>query len=323
MTLGTTNVADYTQIGYDRQAFYFSANMFDSATFNVFQYAEVQAANKATMEAGGAVTPIHATNFTANGGLVDTVQPVMTDAHFYSGPNAEFLINSFDFNFGGGGCSSSCSGVVVWAFNFAAASITGLIIPTTSYSLAPLANQPGCSTGCIETIDPRISGTPVYRNGLISFALETAAMNSTRIVPSIFWGQVSPQLNDSAQITGGSVFQSGYYVHQNDAATSFGALMPDNDGDLFMVFELMGSSINPEVVYTSRRVTFTLGLFHDGGLILRKGDAPTSNTRWGDYEAASFDGYSTDKVWFSGQYSASNGDWSTFIGKDQYNTSSN
>jgi hypothetical protein len=112
------------------------------------------------------------------------------------------------------------------------------------------------------------------------------------------------------------LFQQGYYFYSGDGTASFGALMPDSDGDLFMVFEFMNSSTNPEVAYTARRVTFSPGSFHDGGIVLKAGAAPTSNSRWGDFEATSFDG--AGNVWFAGEYSASNADWSTYIGRDAF-----
>jgi len=88
------------------------------------------------------------------------------------------------------------------------------------------------------------------------------------------------------------------------------------------VFEFMSSTSNPGVAYTARRVAFPFGSFHDGGIFLRSGDAPTTDGRWGDFEATSYDGLTKDNVWFAGEYAPTsgprNGDWSTFIGKDKF-----
>ena len=51
MSVGTTNVADFTMIGLNGQAVYFSANMF-AQDGSSYAYAEVFEANKAKMEAG-------------------------------------------------------------------------------------------------------------------------------------------------------------------------------------------------------------------------------------------------------------------------------
>ena len=158
--------------------------------------------------------------------------------------------------------------------------LTAVGVNTAIYALAPSANEPGCSY-CIETLDTRISGTPVYHNGLISFALETGVNNGSQIVPGILWGQVNAFLNDDGTLNTASLFQNGYYAYTADYAASFGALMTDADGDLYMVFEFMGSSANPGVAYTARRATYAPGAFHDGGYYLRVGDAPPFDFRWG------------------------------------------
>ncbi len=324
MSLGTTNAADYTQFGFDQQAIYFSGNMFNQAG-SAYEYAEIFGATKSTMENGQGVTAFGFSGLFVSSStkvLVDTVQPVEAQlASKYDGPRGGLFINSWNINgdpFGDNCFSTACHGLSIWTLTKPGTSSTGLtfaFVNSATYILPPAADEPGC-TQCIETLDTRISGTPPYRNGLISFALETGINNGSQVVPGIFWGQIAPQMNDSGTLTGAVLFQQGYYFYSGDGTASFGALMPDADGDLFMVFEFMNSSTNPEAAYTARRVTFSPGLFHDGGFILRKGDAPTSNSRWGDFEATSFDG--AGNVWFAGEYSASNADWSTYIGRDAF-----
>jgi len=186
-------------------------------------------------------------------------------------------------------------------------------VDSANYVLPPNADQPG-SPASVATLDTRISGTPIYHNGLISFALETNINNGTQNVAGILWGQVAPQLNDDGTLASASLYQQGYYYYSGTGSAYFGALMPDADGDLFMVFEFSNNSFDPGVAYVTRRVAFPPGKFHDNGLFLKTGEAATTNTRWGDYEATSYNGPSNDKVWFAGEYSASNGDWSTYIG---------
>ena len=319
MSLGTTNAADYTQFGFDEQAIYFSGNMFNQAG-TAYVYAEVLGANKVNMEKGLAVTAFGFFNLTVGGTPVDTVQPMESESNKGGGARAGLFINSFNINFGGGQCFFGCSGLVVWAManpGKATTFLTGIVVGSPGYSLPPNSDEPGC-TGCIESLDTRISATPVYHDGLISWALETGVNNGTQVVPGILWGQVEPTLNDAGALTGAFVLQAGYYFYGGDGSASFAALMPDVDGNLFMVFEFMNSFINPEVAYVARRETFALGAFHDNGFVLRGGDAPTFDGRWGDYEATSYDGFATDAVWMAGEYSAANGDWSTFMGRDVF-----
>jgi hypothetical protein len=326
MSNGTINAADYTQFGFDSQAIYFSGNMFDQSG-SFFQYAEVFAANKATMETGSAVTAHGFFSLTVCSAvcvLVDTVQPVEAEAHSYSGPTAGLFVNSFNMSGDpfGNNCSAGvgCHGLAVWAIANPASttpSISGVVVSTsTNYVLAPSADEPGCPQ-CVDTLDTRISATPPYHNGLISFALETGTNNGTQVVPGIFWGQISPVLSAIGAITGATVFQKTIYSSTGDTANSFGALMADDDGNLFMVFDRMSSTTNPGIRYASRRATDALNRF-GLSIVLKSGLSATLDSRWGDYGASSYDGFSGDHVWFSAEYSPSNHDWSTFIGEDRY-----
>jgi hypothetical protein len=314
MALGTTNAADYTQFGFDQTAIYFSGNMFNR-NGTIYEYAESFSALKSSMEAGLAVSAFGFTGFTANGVLVDTVQPVENETS--SGPGAGLLINSFNGNGDGThDCvSTACSGVVVWAIanpGTASASLTGVIVPTSStYINPPQADQPGC-TACIETIDTRITGTPVYQVGSISFALETAINNATQNVPGIFWGLVQPTIS-GGKITGATINLNGTYAFSGDRAASFGALMQTKTGNLLMVFDTMSSTLAPSIMYATR-LTTDIGGF-EPAKFLKKSLVATSNSRWGDYEATSYDGIATNNVWFASQFSGTTGDWATFIGK--------
>ena len=101
-------------------------------------------------------------NFNSGGTAVDTVQPVNNLA---DRPRAEFAVNSYNYNFGGGSCGTSCNGLVLWAFanaipaaGGASASMSSVLVPTGINYTAPMsAVQPGCTTGSclIETDDTR------------------------------------------------------------------------------------------------------------------------------------------------------------------------
>jgi len=309
----TTCAADFTEFGFDQTAIYFSGNMFtqDGSTF---MYAETFSALKSTMEAGSTnVSTYGFFDLMANGIAVDTIQPVENEAS--SGPGVGLLINSFDMN----GDSThdcaltACSGLVVWAIanpGRSTASITSVVVSTTTYIAPPQADEPGCR-GCIATNDTRISGTPVYQQGLISFAINTGLNNGTQVVPAIFWGQVNPAISGGT-ITGATIFQSGRLHFSGDRAAFFGALMATSSGNLLMVFDTTSNTINPSIMYATRRTTDTQGKF-ESAIYLKQATTHTNDQRWGDYEAASYDGSSTNNTWFSSQYS--NGDWATYIGK--------
>ncbi|HYK86781.1 MAG TPA: hypothetical protein VEV19_15535 [Ktedonobacteraceae bacterium] len=321
MSLGTTNAADYTQFGFDAHAIYFNANMFNKKG-TAYVYDELFAANKKKMENGQSVTAFGFSHLAVNGVLVDTVQPTEGEFPTYAGPPAAVFVNTFNMNgdTSGHDCfTTACNGIVVWGMMNPGTkneTLTGFEVSTPSYISPPNADQPGC-TQCIETIDTRITATPVFNNGQVSWSIDTALTNSTQVVPGILWGQVVPQIVNG-QLVGASLYQSGYFGFEGDQDASFGAMMPDLNGNLIMVYDTMSSTLNPSIAFTGRRATFPLGSFHDAGKFLKKGVAPTLDSRWGDYEATSYDGFSTDHIWMSSQYSGANQDWATFIGETQF-----
>jgi hypothetical protein len=316
MALGTTNNADYTQFGFDAHTVSFTGNMFNQQG-TAFVYAEAQFADKKAMEAGTPVTPVAFIGFSANGVLLDTVQPVETETPVASDPGVQYLVNSFNGNgdpFGDDCFNTACHGFVVWAYHATTRTISGTVAESASYLVPPNADEPGC-TQCIETIDARITGTPVYSIGadrpLISFGIGTALFNGTQTVAGILWGQIQPSLSGGS-LTEASIYQEGHIVYAGDRAVSFPAVMQDIDGNLFMVFDTMSHTLNPSIMVTKQLEGDPLGTLRTP-VLLKQGLARTFDARWGDFEATSYDGFSTNHVWVASQYSGSNHDWATFI----------
>lgn len=309
MRMGTTNVADFAQIGLDATAFYFGGNMFD-VTGSVFKYDEIFAANRALMEAGRPVTPRGLKDITFGSTLVDTLQPVLVEG---TSPAAGLFIASSNIKSGGGNCLTGCTGVQVFAMANALGSptLTSTTATTMTYALAPLADQPTCLL-CIETFDTRISATPVYAGGLITFALETGASNGSSVVPAIMWGQVKPVLSGNV-ITGATTTQNGLLSFAGDQAASFGAMMPDAANNMLMVFDSMSSKLGPSIEFATRLSTDPAGMLQPPA-ILKHAQNHTNDSRWGEYAATGYEGATTNRIWISSQYAGRNADWSTYIG---------
>lgn len=335
MTFGTTNVADYTQMGFDSMAIYLSGNMF-SQDGSAYEYAEVLSVNKSQMENGQTTHTYGFTGLSYNGTLMDTVQPVQTESR-HQGPQAEFFLSTYNINSGGGECGTGCSGLVVWAFSNPIAFASGGANPvlsavqvgTPNYSLPPQASEPGCAN-CIETLDTRISATPHYRGGFLYGAIATGFTNSSNTnVAAILWFQVHPVLNHGASpctlcttISGATTMeQDGYFLDQANGNQSdfFPALMTDAEGNMYMIYDTMSSSLNPTISYTARRVTEQPNTFPDAGHVLITSSVPTNNSRWGDYSAMNYDGPGNDHIWMAAEYATASGDWGTHIAAMQYN----
>ncbi|MDQ2714371.1 MAG: hypothetical protein M3Z08_05635 [Chloroflexota bacterium] len=320
MTLGTTNVADYTQFGFNKDSVALTANMFNQAG-SAYVYAETFFANKHKMETGAPVTANFFTHFAVGSVLLDTVQPVETITPTNMDPGVEYLVNTFNINgdpFGNDCFSTACQGFVTWAYDASTNTISGSLvlpqIPNPTYISPPNADQPGCFQ-CVETIDTRITGTPVYSigsgNGLISFSIDTAVNNGVSVVPGILWGQIQPSLSGGA-LFNAYLFQGSYLNFSGDRDASFGAMMQDKNGRLVMVFDTMSADLNPSIMVTERLKNDPLNNLRPPSFLI-KGTVATFNTRWGDYEAASYDGFSTNHIWVAAQYSI--GDWATFIAR--------
>jgi hypothetical protein len=338
---GFTN--DYTQIGLDSSGFYYDVNLYD-ITGSTFEEAEFAAMPKRLMEAGaGFGYSIFTGPFWCNVVCinVDTVHPVMTET-MNTGPRGEVLISLWNDCSGcntastrgdpeGNDCNvNACTGGVAWLVS-GVDSPGGVVVVTESrFSggwaelLPPGGDVPGC-VGCLETLDSRISGTPVYSSGWVLYAFETRFNNGTQNVPGIAVEQLQIGMTDQnagcavnncASIDGANTFllQSADQVYGGDGDASFGALMPNNNGDWIMVFEFNSGSADPGVAYVARRATFHPLGFHDSGIYL-SGGACANTGRWGDYEAASYTGFFKDQIWIAGEYATAGCDWATAIGR--------
>jgi hypothetical protein len=344
--------ADFTQIGLNRDAVYFSSNMFGPFDLIHFGfYAEVFEANKANMERGqGGFTADGFFNMRASGPgvtaatgpfLADTLQPALNIDN--SGGSGEVFVDTLDGPdpVTGHFCSSaadSCSGIAVWRMTNPighdrggrAPVLTATTVASKPYAFSPPADQPSCNR-CVDALDLRFTATPVIRGGVLYGAFETALNNGTQTVPSIEWAQIG--LSGSER----NSTQTGYYSLSGDTAVSFPALMPDGHGNVVMLFERMSQTVFPETRYIVKSAE---GNFSGTGTLLKAGEdsyrpqlcgtlqqvnpppAPKSRfiCRWGDFSATSFDG--AGGIWFAGEYANTlnlgapqNGrNWGTWIG---------
>lgn len=326
--IGTENlVADYTQLGINRDAVYFSSNMFAADTLG-FAYSELFEANKAKMERGqGGFTADGFFNLRANGPglnantgpfLADTMNPALNlDG---SAGGAEVFVDLLDGPdpVSGHGCTSaadSCKGLILWKMTNPvghdrggrAPVLTGTYVSNIKpYVFSPPADQPSCNH-CVDVLDLRVTATPIVRDGSVYAAWETAINNGTQIVPGIEWAQVRISNAGAA----GSA-QSGYYNFSGDTAVSFPALMPDGQGNVVMLFELMSHNVFPQTRYVIKQSGE--GNFAGQGVLIKAGESsyrpelcgiPTAAggipvCRWGDYSASSFDGQGG--IWVAGEY---------------------
>jgi hypothetical protein len=200
-----------------------------------------------------------------------------------------------------------------------APTLTGSYVATAPFLVSRPADQPSCKQ-CIDVLDLRLTATPVIRNGVAYGAWETATNGGSDTSPGIEWGAIN--LTNNASTT-------NYYSFSGGEAASFGTLMPDSQGGLTMLFEHMSQKVFPETRYITKAATDAN--FVGAGNLLKAGESNYRPTlcggaipvcRWGDFEAASFDG--AGHIWFAGEYAnqfqgvstppAFGRNWGTWIG---------
>jgi len=229
---------------------------------------------------------------------------------------AGLFVASQNIKGGGGNCVHGCKGIYAFAMAnpLTAPALTDVMAKSPLYMLAPLADQPNCAA-CVETFDTRISATPVYAGGLITFALESGVSNGTQVVPGVYWGQLKPVLS-GATMHNAFLKQTGVVSFSGDQAASYGALMPDGADNVIMAFDTMSSTLAPGIEYAGRLASDPAGTFSTP-IFVRHGSR-TFDTSWGEYGATSYEGTATNKIWFAAEYGNTNGDWATRIASTHF-----
>lgn len=303
---------------------------------------------KASIYSGGGYSLAIFNLPTYGGILIDSIQPVNVQSRSDK-PRAIFGVSTFNVNFGGGQCSVApgCNGLVVWAWSNVlprsgspGLQWSGVVISTPSnYNLPPNASQPG-GPNTVASNDPRISSTVYYQAGTMWAVTVT---NNGQGNPGLLAWQIRPTLADRPAdkdpctatpvqgwcpvVTAATVEQEiGYDIGTSAFGAYFGAITPDPERNIVMVFNFSGTNYYPSTAYVANRVTQAWGVWHDSGTFLRNGMAYYPYYRWGDYTAGTNDildpvtgsGSTTPGIWFMGMYSRSDGRWGTAIGRVGY-----
>ncbi|HEX7836987.1 MAG TPA: proprotein convertase P-domain-containing protein [Kofleriaceae bacterium] len=297
---------DYPKMGLWREAYTFTYNLFSTTAF---LGADVCAADRATMLAGGTATQVCFTTSNQFGGLLaaDSDGPNLPPA-CEPQPILTFGTNVLDvwkLQSGFGGCP--------------AASLTG----PTAISVAaftPLCNggtcvvQPG-TTNQLDSLADRPMNRLVYRN----FTDHEALLVTHSVTAGTGGGIRWYELRNTAGTP--TVFQQGTYA-PDSAFRWMSSATFDGSGDIGMGFSISSSAINPSVRYTGRLVGDALGTMGQGeGTIVSGTGSQTGNlTRWGDYSSMNIDPSDDCTFWYTQEYMGASGsfNWRTRIGSFKF-----
>lgn len=332
---------DFPMLGFDDQTIYLGLNWFPLGSPPTNWTLLLP---KARIYKGLGFSYNQFVNLSYGGVLLDTLHPV-TLLGGAEHPRAGFLLASFNINFGGTQCRTGCNGLVLIGLSntlVVAGSPgyewSGVVIPTANTYFFPAnANQFG-SPFSVDTGDVRIGGNPVYHAGLISAALNT---NGSDGRAHHLWFQVRPFLNDNnprctgayankcPQVTAAELVNEDCYFcgggFNTNGSSFYATIVPDNGGNLTMVFNLSDDNTYPGTAYASRRVTQGKNLMHDAGIYMCGGSSANLSGRMGDYTAAVGDitSANANTMWFSGMHMAGSNAWSSCIGKNGFTSAVN
>jgi hypothetical protein len=321
---GIFPLPDFPRLGQDRQAIYLASNIFNTPTS--YQWEEVLALPKAQLYACSGFSFNFFFNLTVGGVATDTTQPANV---FAAGddPRSEYLVTSFNINFGGGGCSSApCNGLEVWALHspLSSPTLTGTFIATTNnYSLPPNASQPGGSHD-VDTGDTRISGMAMYNAGSIYASINATNGSTCKAILYQIQPFVTAGGANDGKIAGARILNE--IVHSNTTFdTYYATQQPDTEGNVTYAWNFSNSGTFPSLIFSSRRAAQSVGTEPDGGLFAVAGAGFYGQGRWGDYTAVAPGGLASSGgsgslpvMYFAGMFARSDGTWQTAIGRNGY-----
>jgi hypothetical protein len=339
---------DFIRLGQDRQGVYLASNLFNlsGGVIGAFLYEEWVFLPKSSLYAGTLGSNYwHQSGMQAFGLYTDSTQPANVWSP-YDNPRAEFLVGSFNMNYGGGNCVNGCGNLMVWAVSNPFGWINGGPNPevsmattgTSMYSLPPNASQPGAPNS-IETLDVRITGQVTYKSGVLHAALTTGDTTWSDVLVYRFLPYLS---NEDTRCSGQYQFLCPQIVNAwtiEEVRANYGGNFaffptpqPDLEGNVLTVFNFSGPSCAicyPSVGFGMSRAASNGG-WADYGLLIAPGRASYKGLYWGRYTAAAPFGVgyvsngavAVPGAGFAGSYVAANGNWATQIGDAAYTAQS-
>lgn len=291
---------DFTQLGIDRDAVSISTHLLNFQNGRNIHTA-IYSLDKRALERGDGDASVPGfADIAVNGIDLDTVEPVLALDPREKAVPGHLFVSTDGFNFPCYGGVGTCREIYIFMLtrqgNKATLDAVGLATPRYVYT--PNADTPKCEA-CLETVGPMMTTSPELRNGLVTFAFGTGVKVGATRVAGILWGQLRPGFT-GGHLVSASMFQDGVLAYPHGQAAFFPAVMTDDAGDLFMVFDGSSSSLDPSVFVAARKPSDPLNQL-TSTILIRKGLAAPSVKYWGDYTAASFDDAS-DAVWVASEY---------------------
>ena len=95
-----------------------------------------------------------------------------------------------------------------------------------------------------------------------------------------------------------------------------GSIALDGSGNIALGYSVSGSTIFPDLRYTTRLESDPPGVLGSEAVLVAGGGAQSGSNRWGDYSAMTVDPVDQATFWYTGEYysGTSPSQWNTRIG---------
>ncbi len=276
-------------ISIDNNSLFLTANVFGG--HGQFLYAKFRVLNRKELLTGGI---LHGWEFwdlrNADGTPSFGLEPALN----LRPAGIQYLLNA----------SNDGQGLTLWSYTEPPRQdpvLSRRFIPTVRFHLAPNARQAGTKTW-IETGDTRL-GAVIFRHGMLWTAHTIAAnWGADENVAAIQWFQINPRA--------GCVIHQGIYGAPQISYFA-PAIVVDGESNMTMVFNRSSEQEIPSIRFTGRRPSDETNRLQPSQL-LQLG-SHTESPEWMPFCAAAISPEDAT-VWATGQYAATEQDWSTWIG---------
>jgi len=187
---------------------------------------------------------------------------------------------------------------------------TGIVTSQLSYNQTSPIDEPGC-TACVGIFDVRVQPHPVFNSGGLFFTHNTGLVHGTANVSGSLWTQMNVTLDPTTHgLTGATFGQGGILQFSGDRSAASSAITVDPSDDVVLVFDSVGSALNPSMEAASRHAADPAGTLGAAKFIF-KGTSPTTIGAMTEFGGATVD--SASNFWLA--HSWSNGTWGTEIAR--------
>jgi hypothetical protein len=204
-------------------------------------------------------------------------------------------------------------------------------IPVTAYTQACPGTRDcipfnaSTSTTMLDALSPRLMFNLEYRRvgSTESVWANHTITESGRTV--VRWYEF--RYNRVGSVITPTLYQEGTYAPTDNIWRWMASLAADKDGNMAIGYSASSPTIDPQIRYTGRLVTDTLGVLgqDEVTMTIGTGHPTTTNSRWGDYSAMTVDPVDDCTFWYTQEYYTTTtgiaGDtrpWTTRVGSFKY-----